>query len=127
VREHVRECAECSVALDELAAVSADLYRLPCAHGAQARTCWPAPKARMAAELAAQAGLRQARPHVLALVRACFAWLWPPWPPSLPFFSPAAPGLAGVAGIDHRPRVHGGQGGARCLFRVPPPFERSIL
>ena len=71
VREHVRECAECSVALDELAAVSADLSRLPSPIAPPdllART-----EARMAAELAAQAGLRHGA--LLALGAGLFAWM----------------------------------------------------
>ena len=56
VRQHVQECAECAAALDDLAALSADLCRLPAPMAPPdllART-----EARVAAELAAQAGLR---------------------------------------------------------------------
>ena len=71
VREHVRECAECAAALDELAAVSADLCRLPAPIAPPdllART-----EARVAAELAAQAGLRQGA--MLAVGAGLFAWM----------------------------------------------------
>ena len=71
VREHVHECAECATALDELAAVSADLSRLPAPIAPAdllART-----EARVAAELAAQAGLRHGA--LLAVGAGLFAWM----------------------------------------------------
>ena len=71
VREHVRECAQCAAALDDLAAVSADLSRLPAPIAPPdllART-----EARVAAELAAQAGLRQGA--LLAVGAGLFAWM----------------------------------------------------
>jgi anti-sigma factor RsiW len=71
VREHVHECAECSTALDELAAVSADLSRLPAPMAPpdlMART-----QARVAAELAAQAGLGHGA--ILAVGAGLFAWM----------------------------------------------------
>jgi predicted anti-sigma-YlaC factor YlaD len=71
VREHVHECAECSTALDDLAAVSADLCRLPAPIAPPdllART-----EARVAAELAAQAGLRHGA--ILAVGAGLFAWM----------------------------------------------------
>jgi hypothetical protein len=71
VREHVHKCAECSTALDELAAVSADLCRLPTPIAPPdllART-----QARVAAELAAQAGLRHGA--ILAVGASLFAWM----------------------------------------------------
>jgi Putative zinc-finger len=71
VREHVRECAGCAAALDELAALSADLSRLPAPMAPPdllART-----EARVAAELAAQAGLRHGA--LLAVGAGLFAWM----------------------------------------------------
>ena len=71
VREHVHECAECATALDELAAVSADLSRLPAPIAPAdllART-----EARVAAELAAQASLRHGA--LLAVGAGLFAWM----------------------------------------------------
>jgi predicted anti-sigma-YlaC factor YlaD len=71
VREHVHECAECAAALDELAAVSADLSRLPAPIAPAdllART-----EARVAAEQAAQAGLRHGA--LLAVGAGLFAWM----------------------------------------------------
>ena len=71
VREHVHECAECAAALDELAAVSADLSRLPAPIAPAdllART-----EARVAAELAAHAGLRHGA--LLAVGAGLFAWM----------------------------------------------------
>jgi len=71
VREHVRECAACAAALDDLAAVSADLCRLPAPIAPPdllART-----EARVAAELAAQAGLRHGA--LLAVAAGLFAWM----------------------------------------------------
>ena len=71
VREHVRECAQCAAALDDLAAVSADLCRLPAPMAPPdllART-----EARVAAELAAQAGLRHGA--LLAVAAGLFAWM----------------------------------------------------
>jgi len=71
VREHVRECAECATALDELAAVSADLCRLPTPMAPAdlvART-----EARMAAELAAQTSQRHGA--ILAVGAGLFAWM----------------------------------------------------
>jgi len=71
VREHVRECAECATALDDLAAVSAGLGRLPTPMAPPdllART-----EARVAAELAAQAGLRHGA--LLAVAAGLFAWM----------------------------------------------------
>jgi predicted anti-sigma-YlaC factor YlaD len=71
VREHVHECDECSTALDGLAAVSADLCRMPAPMAPAdllART-----EARVAAELAAQAGLR--RGALLAVGAGLFAWM----------------------------------------------------
>jgi predicted anti-sigma-YlaC factor YlaD len=71
VREHVHECAECAAALDELAAVAADLGRLPAPMAPPdllART-----EARVAAELAAQAGLRHGA--LLAVGAGLFAWM----------------------------------------------------
>ena len=71
VREHVHECAECSTALEELAAVSADLYRLPAPMAPPdllART-----QAGLAAELAAQPGLRHGA--LLAVGAGLFAWM----------------------------------------------------
>jgi anti-sigma factor RsiW len=71
VREHVRECEECATALDELAAVSAGLCRLPAPMAPAdllART-----EARVAAEMAAQAGLRHGA--ILAVGAGLFAWM----------------------------------------------------
>ena len=71
VREHVHECAECSAALEELAAVSANLGRLPAPMAPAdllART-----EARAAAELEAQAGLRHGA--ILAVGAGLFAWM----------------------------------------------------
>jgi len=71
VREHVRECEECATALDELAAVSAGLCRLPAPMAPPdllART-----EARVAAEMAAQAGLRHGA--ILAVGAGLFAWM----------------------------------------------------
>ena len=71
VREHVHECAECATALDELAAVSADLCRLPAPIAPPdllART-----EARVAAELTAQTGLRHGA--LLAVAAGLFAWM----------------------------------------------------
>jgi predicted anti-sigma-YlaC factor YlaD len=71
VHEHVHQCAECSTALDDLAAVSADLCRLPAPIAPPdllART-----EARVAAELAAQAGLRHGA--ILAVGAGLFAWM----------------------------------------------------
>jgi hypothetical protein len=71
VREHVHQCAECATALDDLAAVSADLGRLPAPMAPPdllART-----QARVAAELAAQAGLRHGA--LLAVGAGLFAWM----------------------------------------------------
>ena len=71
VREHVHQCAECAAALDELAAVSADLGRLPAPIAPPdllART-----EVRVAAELAAQAGLRHGA--ILAVGAGLFAWM----------------------------------------------------
>ena len=71
VREHAHECAECAAALDELAAVSAGLSRLPAPIAPAdllART-----EARVAAELAAQAGLRHGA--LLAVGAGLFAWM----------------------------------------------------
>jgi hypothetical protein len=71
VREHVHKCAECSMALDDLAAVAADLGRLPAPMAPPdllART-----EARVAAELAAQAGLRHGA--ILAVGACLFAWM----------------------------------------------------
>jgi anti-sigma factor RsiW len=71
VREHIHECAECAAALDELAALSADLCRLPAPMAPPdllART-----EARVAAELAAQGGLRQGA--TLAVCAGLFAWV----------------------------------------------------
>ena len=71
VREHVRECAECSTALEDLAAVSAGLGRLPVPVAPAdllART-----EARVAAELAAQASLRHGA--MLAVGAGLFAWM----------------------------------------------------
>ena len=71
VREHVHECAECAAALDELAALSADLCRFPAPMAPAdllART-----EARVAAELAAQAGLRHGA--LLAVGAGLFAWM----------------------------------------------------
>jgi len=71
VRQHVHECAACSAALDELAAVSADLSRLPAPMAPPdllART-----EASVAAELAAQAGLRHGA--MLAVGAGLFAWV----------------------------------------------------
>ena len=71
VREHVRECAACAAALDDLAAVAADLCRLPTPIAPPdllART-----EAHVAAELAAQAGLRHGA--ILAVGAGLFAWM----------------------------------------------------
>ncbi len=71
VREHVRECAECAAALDDLAAVAADLGRLPAPIAPPhllART-----EARVAAELAARSGLRHGA--LLAVAAGLFAWM----------------------------------------------------
>ena len=71
VREHVHECAECSTALDELAAVSADLCRLPAPMAPAdllART-----EARVVEELAAQAGSRHGA--ILAVGAGLFTWM----------------------------------------------------
>jgi len=71
VRQHVHQCAECATALDDLAAVSADLCRLPAPIAPPdllART-----EARVAAELAAQAGLRHGA--FLAVGAGLFAWM----------------------------------------------------
>ena len=71
VRQHVREYAECAAALDDLAAVSADLCRLPAPMAPAdllART-----EARVAAELAAHAGLRHGA--ILAGGAGLFAWM----------------------------------------------------
>lgn len=71
VREHVRECAECATALDALAAVSADLCRLPAPLAPPdllART-----QARVAAELADRAGMRHGA--ILAAGAGLFAWM----------------------------------------------------
>jgi predicted anti-sigma-YlaC factor YlaD len=71
VRQHVHECSECATALDELAALSADLCRLPAPMAPPdllART-----EARVAAELAAQAGLRHSA--LLAVAAGLFAWM----------------------------------------------------
>jgi predicted anti-sigma-YlaC factor YlaD len=71
VREHVRECAACAAALDDLAAVSADLCRLPAPMAPPdllARA-----EARVAEELAAQGGLRQGA--TLAVCAGLFAWV----------------------------------------------------
>jgi len=71
VRQHVRECAECAAALDDLAAVSADLCRLPAPIAPAdllART-----ELRVAAELSAQAGLRHGA--MLAVGAGLFAWM----------------------------------------------------
>ena len=72
VREHVRECSACATALDDLAAVSADLCRLPAPMAPPdllART-----QARVAAELAAQqAGLHHGA--ILAVGAGLFAWM----------------------------------------------------
>ena len=71
VRKHVQECVECATALEELAAVSAGLSRLPAPMAPPdllART-----EARMAAELAAEAGPRHAA--ILAVGGGLFAWI----------------------------------------------------
>jgi predicted anti-sigma-YlaC factor YlaD len=71
VRQHVHECSECATALDELAALSADLCRLPAPSAPPdllART-----EARVAADLAAQAGLRHSA--LLAVAAGLFAWM----------------------------------------------------
>jgi len=71
VREHVHECAECSAALEELAAVSANLGRLPAPMAPPdllART-----EARVAAEMADRAGLRHGA--ILAVGAGLFAWM----------------------------------------------------
>jgi hypothetical protein len=71
VRQHVHQCAECATALDDLAAVSADLGRLPAPMAPPdllART-----EARVAAELAAPAGLRHGA--LLAVGAGLFAWM----------------------------------------------------
>jgi len=71
VREHVHECAECSAALEELAAVSANLGRLPAPMAPAdllART-----EARAAAEMADRAGLRHGA--ILAVGAGLFAWM----------------------------------------------------
>ena len=71
VREHLRQCAECSTALEELATISADLGRLPAPMAPPdllART-----QARVAAELAAQTGLRHGA--ILAVGACLFAWM----------------------------------------------------
>jgi predicted anti-sigma-YlaC factor YlaD len=71
VREHVHQCAACATALDDLAAVSAGLCRLPrpmAPPDLLART-----QARVAAELAAQAGLRHGA--LLAVGAGLFAWM----------------------------------------------------
>ena len=71
VCQHVAVCAECAAALDELAAVTADLSRLPAPTAPPdllART-----EARVAAELAAQAGLRHGA--LLAVSAGLFAWM----------------------------------------------------
>ncbi len=74
VREHVHECAECSTALDDLAAVAADLGRLPAPPvpaDLLART-----QARVAAEVAAQASSHRRHGAILAAVGAgLFAWM----------------------------------------------------
>src|ERR1035441_8924690 len=71
VRQHVRECAPCSAALDDLAAVSADLCRLPAPMAPPALLART--EARVAAELAAQAGLRHGA--LLAVAAGLFAWM----------------------------------------------------
>jgi predicted anti-sigma-YlaC factor YlaD len=71
VREHVHECAQCAVALDDLAAVAADLCRLPAPIAPPdllART-----EARVAAELADRAGLHHSA--LLAVAAGLFAWM----------------------------------------------------
>ena len=71
VRLHAHECVECAAALDELAAVSSDLSRLPAPIAPAdllART-----EARVAAELAAQASLRHGA--LLAVGAGLFAWM----------------------------------------------------
>jgi hypothetical protein len=71
VRQHVHECAACAVALDELAAVTADLCRLPAPMvpaDLLVRT-----EARVAAELGAEAGLRHGA--LLAVGAGLFAWM----------------------------------------------------
>jgi len=119
VREHVRECAACAAALDDLAAVSADLCHLP------TPVTPPDLLARTQARVA-----RNWRPRpASATVQS---WRW-----ARPFCLDGGPGhlgplpvsnrqrrLAGVAGADHRPRIHGGRSGGYYV-RFPPPFERS--
>ena len=71
VREHVQECGACETALDELAAVSADLSRLPAPIAPAdllGRT-----EARVAADLAAQSGPRHGA--LLAVGAGLFAWM----------------------------------------------------
>ena len=122
VREHVHECAECAAALDELAAVSADLSRLPAPMAPPdllART-----QARVAAELAAQAGLRHGA--LLAVGAGLFAWMATLAPWGLYQFLTGSAGWLAWLLLATVP-AYTAAGAVAVLFASRRRLERSIL